>query len=311
MPSLLTIGIPTFNRSRCIVNLIDNLLLNDIKDLVDIVIIDDGSSDDTYSLLLNHSAFLLENFSLVSNGTNKGYANVFIRMFVECRTEYLMMMADDDCVLFENIQTLISYLQKNKPDFLSTQFISNGKVYRGKNKNSRINPKEFFMASAHAPGLVYRVKACSNCLGIMRKRADANRSDTIIYPQVVMLIILLSERLKCWWLALPIASQGEAAPSGIRDKKSGEAYWSLCSRWHQLVDFDELLSGLFPERYEVVLSMVQANRERVFGHLLTALEEEQPELRIAFDRTARRYYFNKIVKKIICYDFFIKLKGCL
>lgn len=77
------------------------------------------------------------------------------------------------------------------------------------------------------------------------------------------------------------------------------------------MDFDELLSGLFPERYEVVLSMVQANRERVFGHLLTALEEEQPELRIAFDRTARRYYFNKIVKKIICYDFFIKLKGCL
>lgn len=302
MPPLLTIGVPTFNRSECIMRLAKELVAHEAHKLADILVIDDGGEDGTFEALKESPVASVAGIRILGNDVNRGYAYTFNRIFEECRTDYLMMMADDDSVVFSNIPALIDFLHIEKPDFVSTQFLIGDTVYRGKTESTKIKPEEFFQSSAHAPGLVYRVNACSESLELVRARADMMKADALVYPQVVMLINLMHAAANCRWLALPMVIEAEAAPSGIRDA-SGSSYWALDSRWRQLKDFDDLLVSQLRENDDVVgQAMLNAQRDRVFGHLVVAMESEKPELRIAFDKSARLFYLKQTIKKLLQFD---------
>lgn len=286
---LLTIGIPTYNRAQDVLSTLHGLLAHADSALVDVVVIDDGGSDGTYDLLRDDPV-VASRVRVLENSVNLGYARTFARLFRECDTEYLMLMADDDVVLMDNLQALLEHLERERPAFVSPQFVRESRVSRGRNTTGIIEPRDFLKASAHAPGLVYRVDDCRPALDELLERVDAEEVDARVYPQVHIVMRLLLAARACQWLAVPTVEEGAYRPSGIRDA-AGSAYWALESRWKQLKAYDALLSGWAEtDATGRAQEMLDAQRERAFHLIASAIRIEDPVLGDAFDDGARRRY---------------------
>ncbi|WP_262000694.1 glycosyltransferase family 2 protein [Microbacterium sp. Mcb102] len=286
---LLTIGIPTYNRAEDVRKTVTEILAHPDADLVEIIVIDDGGTDGTFEKLSADSG-IAERVRVLENPENLGYAGTFARLFRECTTEYLMLTADDDRVLMENLRPLLEYLRREKPVFASPQFLRESRVSRGRTSTGPISPSEFLPASAHAPGLVYRVEECLPALDELSERVDAEEVDALVYPQVQVVMRLLIDGGRCEWLALPTVAEDAYRPSGIRDA-SGGAYWSLESRWKQLKSYDVLLSRWAEDDTTGrAREMLAAQRSRAFHLIASAIRIEDPVLGDAFDAGARQRY---------------------
>ena len=286
---LLTIGIPTYNRADDVLHTLRDVLAHADSELVDIVVIDDGSSDGTYGRLTEDPE-IARRVRVLRNAANLGYARTFARLFDECQTDYLMLMADDDQVITESIQPLLDYLGNDRPTFVSPQFIRESRISRGRTTTESIAPRDFLKASAHAPGLIYRVEDCRAGLEELLDRAEAEEVDALVYPQVHLVMRALLAERKCEWLALPTVTEGAYRPSGIRDADGG-AYWSLESRWKQLKTYDALLAGYVEtDTTGRALEMLSAYRAGAFHMIARAIRMENPALGDAFDDGARRRY---------------------
>lgn len=268
------------------------------SELVDIVVIDDGGTDGTTEKLLEDPE-VASRVRVLRNVENLGYPGTFARLFRECETEYLMLTADDDRVTMENLRPLIEHLTRESPSFVSPQFLRDARVGRGRTQTGMIVPSDFLAASAHAPGLVYRVEDCLPPLNDLLERVQAREVDALVYPQVYVVMRLLLAGRRCQWLALPTVAEGEYRPSGIKDAAGG-AYWSLESRWKQLKAYDALLvqwaeddtSGRAQE-------MLAAQRARAFHLIASAIRIEDPALGDAFDDGARRRYGERTARQRI------------
>lgn len=286
---LLTIGIPTYNRAEDVRKTIADILAHPDSELVDIIVIDDGGTDGTFEKLGSDPA-IATRVRVLENGENLGYAGTFVRLFRECETEYLMVTADDDRVIMENLRPLLEHVRQAEPAFVSPQFLRGSRVSRGRVATAAIAPRDFLPAAAHAPGLVYRVEDCSSALEELQERIAADEIDALVYPQVHVVMRLLLAGVRCQWLALPTVAEGAYRPSGIRDAAGG-AYWSLESRWKQLKSYDALLSRWAEaDRTGRAQEMLTAQRNRAFHVIASALRIEDPVLADAFDEGARERY---------------------
>lgn len=288
-PMLLTIGIPTYNRAASVARLLHQLLSDTEAAPVQVLVVDDGGEDGTYVSLSSDPA-IATRVRLIRNDENLGYPRTLARVFEECKTEYLMVVADDDQVITKSLSPLLDYLERERPAFVSPQFLRSSTVYRGQENTGPIASGEFLASSAHASGLVYRVKDCQAPLVELAKRVDSKQADALVYPQVVVMVQLLIAGSKCEWLALPTVSEGSFEPSGIRDA-DGNAYWSLESRWQQLKAFDSLLSQYCEsDTTGIAQDILNALYENVYSIIGSAMRSESPTLGAAFDRGARNAY---------------------
>jgi len=303
MQPLITVAIPTYNRACHVERLLNQIIEHKVTDVAEILVIDDGGSDGTYDKLMTNNAILQCGIKVLKNESNMGYSQTFVRLFAECKTEYIMIMADDDLLIIENLKPLIDFLIIKKPDFVSPQFLINNAIYRGKKESRKIQASEFQQCCGHAPGLIYKVSECKIGLKMLADRIKANSADALVYPQVLIVISLLMTEAKAYWLALPLALEAAGEPSGIRDA-NGSVYWSMESRWQQIKAFDDLFTDFLSSKSnDAVLAMQRVNRNRVFGWLVCPMEDERPELRLAFDSCARLFYFKQIIKKLILWNY--------
>lgn len=294
---LLSIGIPSYNRHENVSALLHQLVAEVEPELVEIVVIDDGGSDGTYERLSSDKG-IASRVRILKNEVNLGYASTFARLFAECSTEYLMLMADDDTVLVENIRPLLDRLGRERPAFVSPQFLRGTAVARGRGRTGPIAPSEFLACSAHAPGLVYRVADCRPGLEELADRIEAKQVDALVYPQVHVVIRLLMAGARCEWLALPTVAEGAYRQSGIRDA-DGNAYWAVESRWRQLRAYDALLSAYAQsDMTGAAQEMLHVQRERAFHLISSAIRIESPALADAFDRGAKRRFQERPLDRI-------------
>ena len=182
MSRILTIAIPTYNRAHHVGRLIDQLIKHRVTELAEILVIDDGGGDNTYEQLISRIASYQDSISIHRNETNLGYPQTLVRLFLKCRTKYLLAIADDDNLITESVKPLLEFLASEKPDFVSPQFIANCSIYRGKAENRKIRPSEFHECCRHAPGLVYNVPRCNIGLGLLARRIRENTTDALVYP---------------------------------------------------------------------------------------------------------------------------------
>ncbi|MGX1701280.1 glycosyltransferase family 2 protein [Microbacterium sp. NPDC055357] len=295
---LLTIAVPTYNRAQNVARLLHQFLAAPASELVEILVIDDGGTDGTYAAL-SKDPTIAERVRVLKNDVNLGYPRTFARIFAECTTEYVMVIADDDEVVVESVGPLLEYLGRERPAFVSSQFLKGSTVYRGRDVTGPISPKEFLRSSAHAPGLIYRVEDCHAALAELAERTESKQPDALLYPQVILVMRLLVAAAKCEWLALPTVREGSAEPSGIVDA-GGRSYWSVESRWQQLKSFDELLTQYVEQDTTgVAQEMRDTQRARVFRTMERAIREESPALGAAFDSEARRSYSTPTIRSRI------------
>src|SRR5579859_4264030 len=103
----ITIGIPTYNRADTIADVLNRAVADGINLMpgIDILVIDDDSPDDTYSRLLSISE-KHQNIHVLKNDQRLGFQGNFVNVIRTCRSDYVVISADDDFLVGDGIGRL-------------------------------------------------------------------------------------------------------------------------------------------------------------------------------------------------------------
>ena len=117
IPDLVSVIIPTFNRSNLVVKAIDSVLAQTYPN-VEIIVIDDCSTDNTISVLEKYG----NKIQFHRNDVNS-YVG-FTRNFGVsiAKGEYIAFLDSDDCWLPDKLEVQISWMKINKFDISVTSF---------------------------------------------------------------------------------------------------------------------------------------------------------------------------------------------
>jgi abequosyltransferase len=137
---LLTIAIPTYNRSDCLGQLLEVLtpqLSGETR--VELIISDNASQDDTPDVIATFREKGME-FTYNRNATNVGADANFLCCYNLARGEYVWIFGDDDIILPGGVRTVLACLEKREYDLIYLRAAG----FRGKyefKKGSRFSGK--------------------------------------------------------------------------------------------------------------------------------------------------------------------------
>jgi glycosyltransferase involved in cell wall biosynthesis len=248
---LLTIGIPTYNRSDDLYHLLKKI--TDHKIFLknsQILVIDDGSTDSTKEIFEKEnleSSAPLNTIKFLRNEKNIGYPKNFIRLFQECETDYLLVLADDNVIFEDGFLNAIQVIKSRKPSFLSSPWIQGGKIahrtWKRGASDGMITISDFFRSADHAPGLIYDCNKAKKYLNEIEKRIASNCSFTSVFPQVNLSLNLFLNEGGCYYTSTPLGAEGSAHPSGIKDAL-GQSWRTYSSLLRQAADLDEYIATI-------------------------------------------------------------------
>jgi glycosyltransferase involved in cell wall biosynthesis len=285
---MLTIGIPTFGRREIVCQRVADLIAAGVPGQVEILVIDDASTDGTHAALERLCADT--GVRLLRNESNLGYAGNVLRLFEQCRTPYLLVASDDDAVVSECLAPLARLLEERSPAFVSTEFRFGEQIYRGRRGSGPIEPAELLAASSHAPGLVYKIEECREAVAEVTARLAAGNAAAHVYPQVMILASLLLSGAHClWWDQCTVEGEEGSGETGIKDER-GSPYFHLAPRWEQVKDLLDFLAEAGKANPAVTATMTDKVEEGLFWRLRSGIEHERPDLLAPFDRSAARFY---------------------
>ena len=249
---LITICIPTYNRSDRVTNLIKTLLSFELNNEIEILVIDDYSSDNTFESLSQFSD--VPNVSVYRNQQNLSFARTQLKYFNLCKTEFLVELADDDYLMKDGLLELLDLLPKLDVDFLSTRWIGPDGSFqqgRGSDKVQDISLTNLRTSSEHAFGCVFRASIIRHSEKYILKRLDRDCALAFFYPQNILLCMAMLNNLTL--VSCPILLGGYSlmgsAPSNLIDP-NGNKYFSLTSTFNKylgLKEFYEDMLEQFPE----------------------------------------------------------------
>lgn len=185
MNRLLTIGIPTYNRSQSL-NLMLNALSNDIRSfeyLVEVLILDNHSSDDTSQIVHTWSCIQSPRLQTryIRHSENIGLSRNVVSLFYEATSEYLIILGDDDRLNSENFPKVI-YLLMNKRPSAVIQALWNGAVRGGVGALNFDRAMQLFYEYGNAwAGIVNRNAA----VRAIESRDLRVKVEQIVWPQTV------------------------------------------------------------------------------------------------------------------------------
>ncbi|MFV7706699.1 glycosyltransferase [Shewanella algae] len=112
MEPLVSILIPVFNHSKFVLDCLNSMLTIDYQN-IELVICDDGSTDDSYSKV---KTWLESNSSVrakLFTQENQGVCKTLNRLIKESSGEYLALCASDDCLTPDSIKLRVLALQQH------------------------------------------------------------------------------------------------------------------------------------------------------------------------------------------------------
>jgi len=167
---MLTIGIPTFNRKQIVKSNVSDILSDYflLENNIDLIVSDNHSSDGTFDDLLEikEKSLFKEKLIFTKNSSNVGVFKNIFKLFELCKSDYLLVTSDEDFVIKENIKPIAKFLSKKKPTFVSPQFFTDGKLYRGSTRTRLISYSEWEEAGFFASGLIFDVKQAKHIINI-------------------------------------------------------------------------------------------------------------------------------------------------
>ena len=199
---LITICIATYNRSKTVARLVQELLDFELNDQIEILVIDDCSPDNTFEELSKFSHH--NNVSIFKNKKNLSRARTQLRYFNLCKTEYLIELPDDDILYKDGILELLSLLPTLDVDFLATRWMfhmdsvtaAGSAVGRGSDKVKEISLTNLRVQSQHSPGCVFRTSILRFSEKYILERLDKDCALAFFYHQFIVLYMAKLNNLK-------------------------------------------------------------------------------------------------------------------
>lgn len=133
---LISIVMPVYNAENCIQEAIESLLQQTYKN-IEILIMDDGSTDTTWEILKQYKN-VDKRISLFSNKKNIGLTKSLNVLISKSKGEYIARQDADDISLPERFQTQFQLIEKHNLDFCTARAIV-------KNSNRKIPFLSFYI----------------------------------------------------------------------------------------------------------------------------------------------------------------------
>lgn len=117
----LTFLIPCYNVSSCVSHCIDSMLVDDILDDIEILLINDGSKDNTLEILHQYEA-KYPSIIRVIDKENGGWGTAINLGIREAKGKYLKEVDADDWVSSDNLKEYVAFLKANEIDYIATDY---------------------------------------------------------------------------------------------------------------------------------------------------------------------------------------------
>lgn len=128
----LTVIIPVYNQEELVVRALDSI---PVREDIEVIVIDDGSTDDTWSVLQEyHKSTSLTNFILLYNQENKGVAYTVNKGYDTANGEYVVLLGSDDYFITDEFIKALDFLDGTDLVYFNLR-INNGDIWRLTNDN--------------------------------------------------------------------------------------------------------------------------------------------------------------------------------
>lgn len=149
--------------------------------------VDNASLDGSYGRLVEE--FGGSDVALFQNSENVGYGGNVMRLFELAQSEYFMIVSDEDQIVAEGIEAVVTYCRSHRPTFLSPQaHVRGNPIYRGRDTSRSVEPHEFRQSSFYVSGHTFAVPALHDDVIEIGALLSTN-SAAAIYPQVLVAAI--------------------------------------------------------------------------------------------------------------------------
>lgn len=138
---VLSIIVPAYNSQQYLHKVIPSLLQNDVLDELDIVIVDDGSTDNTAAVAERYCTKYPSSVRLIRQA-NKGHGGALNTGCMAAVGKYLKIIDADDWVETENLPELIRQLSCCESDVVLTHYYTRN-VSTGETRKWMVYPPEF------------------------------------------------------------------------------------------------------------------------------------------------------------------------
>ena len=132
--------IPVYNQDKLIIKAIESIPK---RSDIEIIVIDDGSTDNTWNELIKYTNEHEEliNFVLLYNEENKGVAYTVNKGYDNANGEYVVLLGSDDYFYTDKFNEIIKYLDGTDLVYFNLE-INNGDIWRLTEEN-----KDFYCGS--------------------------------------------------------------------------------------------------------------------------------------------------------------------
>ncbi|MBR2726883.1 MAG: glycosyltransferase family 2 protein [Solobacterium sp.] len=124
MDRILTVSIAAYNREKDLANALDSFISVETPELIEVLIVDDGSTDQTAEIAQEYESRYPGLFRLITK-ENGGWGSTINRGLSEAEGKYFKVLDADDLFNKERLDDYLDYLQVTDSDLVCTGYIAN------------------------------------------------------------------------------------------------------------------------------------------------------------------------------------------
>lgn len=123
MEKVLSVSIAAYNIAATLREVLDPFLMDNVLDRVDVMIVDDGSKDDTAKIALEYQNKYPNTFRLISK-QNGGWGSTLNTGMRAAGGKYFKQLDGDDYFSYENLPDFLDYLETCDSDVVHSPFVT-------------------------------------------------------------------------------------------------------------------------------------------------------------------------------------------
>lgn len=123
MKKILSISIAAYNASKTLDDVLKPFLLDNVLDRVEVIIVNDGSKDNTLQIAQQYNDLYPNTFRVISK-KNGGWGSTVNTGIAAASGKYFKLLDGDDYFSFENLSKFLDYLEQSNADIVHTPFVT-------------------------------------------------------------------------------------------------------------------------------------------------------------------------------------------